>query len=93
MLIPSRSEAAPLVIGEAASLGTPVLSTKTSSAVEMIAEPGLGWVCENNVQAMTDALAGLVANPGLIQGKNNDLENKKFHNEAAIALFAQCLEQ
>ena len=93
LLIPSRSEAAPLVIGEAASLGTPVLSTKTSSAVEMIAEPSLGWVCENNVQAMTDALAGLVANPGLIQGKNNDLENKKFHNEAAIALFAQCLEQ
>ena len=35
LLIPSYNEAAPLVIGEAAGLETPILSTETSSAKEM----------------------------------------------------------
>ena len=92
LLIPSRSEAAPLVIGEAASLGTPILSMKTSSAVEMIEETGFGWVCENNVQAMTDALARLIADPGLLCQKTNDMKSDSLNNEAAIAQYSQCLE-
>ena len=36
LLIPSFSEAAPMVIHEAALLGTPILTTETSSAVEMV---------------------------------------------------------
>ena len=52
LLIPSYSEAAPLVIGEAAALGTPILSVETSSAREMIAETGYGWVCDNSEEDM-----------------------------------------
>jgi glycosyltransferase involved in cell wall biosynthesis len=47
LLVPSYAEAAPLVIDEAACLGVPVLSTKTSSSSEMIEKTGIGWVCEN----------------------------------------------
>ena len=50
LLISSVSEAAPMVIGESAFLGTPILSTRTSSAKEMIEEKGYGWVCENSVE-------------------------------------------
>lgn len=63
LLIPSYSEAAPLVIGEAASLGTPILSTQTSSAEEMILEKGLGRVCENSEAGIKAALEQLLQEP------------------------------
>lgn len=80
LLIPSVSEAAPMVIHEAAVLGTPILSTKTSSAEEMIQERGLGWVCENSVEGMADMLTRLLADPKLLEEKKNQLERQKFDN-------------
>lgn len=56
LLIPSYSEAAPLVVGEAVCLGTPILSTETSSAREMIESPGFGWVCDNSTNAIRNYL-------------------------------------
>ncbi len=87
LLIPSYSEAAPLVIGEAACLGTPVLSTETSSAKEMIEKPGLGWVCENSEQAMTKALKTLLCDPLVPQ---NPLPESS--NEQALRQFADCIK-
>ena len=66
LLIPSFSEAAPMVIGEAASLGTPVLSTRTSSAEEMIVCSGYGWVCDNTQVGITEGLERLLANPEIL---------------------------
>lgn len=48
VLVPSYDEAAPMVYDEAAVFGTPVFTTDTTSAVEMIANHGRGWVCKNN---------------------------------------------
>lgn len=92
LLIPSRSEAAPLVIGEAACLGTPILSTKTSSALEMIEEPGYGWVCDNSVSAMTDMLTLLVCNPDMLDEMSQRLKRHSFQNDFAIAQFIKCME-
>ncbi len=64
LLIPSRFEAAPMVINESAGLGTPVLSTETSSAREMIEGHGYGWVCENSAKGIAEALSTLARNPG-----------------------------
>ena len=88
LLIPSYSEAAPLVIGEAACLGTPVLSTKTSSATEMIETPGLGWVCENSTEAMTKALEQLVRDRSRLVA----LQPGGGSNEEALKQFARCIE-
>lgn len=88
LLIPSYSEAAPLVIGEAACLGTPVLSTETSSAREMIEKPGLGWVCENSEQAMTEALKALLSDPAALQKPLGESSS----NEQALRQFADCIE-
>ena len=87
LLIPSVSEAAPLVIGEAASLGTPILSTKTSSAEEMVEKTGYGWICENSVEGISAALAALVRQPDKIQEAKERLAGRTFDNGEAVAQF------
>lgn len=91
--IPSYSEAAPLVIGEAASLGVPVLSTCTSSAQEMIPNLGYGWVCENNLEAMTQSLLHLIKDPMQIQDRKRFLQRQCFHNELPLRQFDAVLEE
>ena len=87
LLIPSYSEAAPLVIGEAACLGTPILSTETSSAREMIEKTGYGWVCENSEVAMTKALHDLLSTPNLLAQVKESLREKCVDNLDAIVAF------
>lgn len=92
LLIPSYSEAAPLVIGEAVSLGTPVLSTETSSAREMIENTGFGWVCENTEDAMQAALEQLLKTPELLNEKKKALENSSLDNINALRQFVKLIE-
>ena len=87
LLIPSFSEAAPMVIGEAASLGTPVLSTRTSSAEEMIVCSGYGWVCDNTQVGITEGLERLLANPEILKSHRESLEKMEFTNSEAITEF------
>ena len=47
LLVPSYDEAAPMVFGEARILGTPVFTTETASAREMIEETNAGKVIDN----------------------------------------------
>lgn len=85
LLIPSYNEAAPLVIGEAASLATPILSTKTSSAEEMIEAPGFGWVCENSEAGMTNALRDLLAEPDRLAAVRSRMAAHTPDNAQALA--------
>lgn len=87
MLIPSYSEAAPLVIGEAACLGTPILSMETSSAREMIEQTGYGWVCDNSEEAMLAALRELLMRPEDLKQKRKELSILEINNKDAIAMF------
>ena len=61
-LLPSFHEAAPMVFDEAATLNVPVLTTKTLSAVELVEKRGMGFVCENNDQAIYDMLYRVLSN-------------------------------
>ena len=92
LLIPSYSEAAPLVIGEAACLGTPILSTETSSAMEMVEKTGFGWVCENSEDGMLQALEGLLAAPDRLEKIKAQLSQKSLDNAFAISQFAKLVE-
>lgn len=92
LLIPSYSEAAPLVIAEAACLGTPILSTETSSAREMIEQTGYGWVCENSETAMQEALAVLLADATVLHERKKDLIQKGMDNKNAISQFEQSIQ-
>ena len=63
LLVSSYHEAAPMVIDEALSLGVPVLTTATTSAKEMVTARHGGWVCENTLSALTDALVQVASDP------------------------------
>ena len=92
LLIPSVSEAAPMVIREAAVLQTPILSTRTSSAEEMVEKTGFGWVCDNTVEAMTQALRNILDNPELLKEKEAFLHTCRHSNEEAIRQFCRLAE-
>lgn len=91
LLIPSYSEAAPLVIGEAAALGTPVLSTETSSAREMIEKSGYGWVCGNSVESMRDTLKWILKDPAKASA-GIFRSGTETENAQALQQFCKCVE-
>ncbi len=93
LLIPSISEAAPMVIGEAASLGTPILTTATSSAVEMVEKTGFGWVCYNSSEGICDGIRVLLEHPEMMKKCQAVLENTKFDNRAALMEFTKLLRE
>ena len=76
-LVSSYDEAAPMVFGEAAAFGTPILSTATISARELVEEKGLGTVCENSDEGIKNALRKILDNP---QSLNDDLRKKRVEN-------------
>ena len=92
LLMPSVNEAAPMVIGEAACLGTPVLTTLTTSAVEMVEKTGFGWICENSVDGISAALEGLLKDRQAIEEKTRTLADAEFNNDVAVAQFEMLIE-
>ena len=92
LLIPSYSEAAPMVIGEAACLGVPVLSTETSSSEEMVVATGYGFVCKNSQDGITQALEEIINNQSLIKEKSSFLNSQKFSNANALKQFSELVK-
>ena len=92
LLIPSYSEAAPMVIGEAACLGVPVLSTETSSCEEMVVATGYGFVCKNSQDGITQALEEIINNQSLIKEKSSFLNSQKFSNANALKQFSELVK-
>lgn len=87
LLIPSYSEAAPLVIGEAAFLGTPILSTETSSARDMIEAYGYGWVCENSEEAICESLRTLLSDRTSLHSVKERMKKETINNAVALSQF------
>ncbi|MBQ3068445.1 MAG: glycosyltransferase [Clostridia bacterium] len=92
LLLPSLSEAAPLVIDEAACLGTPILTTETSSAKDMVADTGFGWVCDNTVDGIAEGLYKLLQTPSLLRDKAQRLSETTFDNAEALRQFATLID-
>ncbi|MGN1048768.1 MAG: glycosyltransferase [Eubacteriales bacterium] len=82
VLVPSYHEAAPMVFGEAEFFGTPVFTTETTSAHELVGDKGIGWVCENSDKQIAKRLSEVL----------NDREHikhyeSKMNNSRAAAEF------
>lgn len=91
-LLPSFHEAAPMVIGEAKCLGTPVITTNTISAKEMIIEGKEGFISENNENALYDNLLKILNNPKLIENCREYLNSQNYSNEEALEQFLSIVE-
>lgn len=84
-ILPSYHEAAPMVFGECRALGVPVLSTRTTSADELLVERGVGVVCENNTEAIFESvkkiISGRIPLPVIgskVRAKTNDRAEKDY---------------
>lgn len=60
LLLASFHEAAPMVFNESKVLSLPILTTNTSSALEMVSRNYIGWVCENNEDAILNSLENIM---------------------------------
>ena len=87
LLIPSISEASPMVIQEAAFLGTPVLTTRTISAEETVGKKGFGWVCDNSEKGIIEALQQIAKKPSAITDIKKAFDNYVFDNSEALSDF------
>lgn len=78
----SYYEAAPMVYNESMILRLPVFTTKVISAQEMVGN--LGFVCENNEQAIYDNLKQVLENKQLIEEKKNLLTSYNYDNDKIV---------
>ena len=82
LLVPSYDEAAPMVFGEARILGTPVITTDTASAHEMVQAVQAGWVIANDDERIFSELSRLLRAFDRLQ-----FDAGTWSNDAAIAEF------
>lgn len=90
-LLPSRHEAAGLVIDEARSLNVPVLSTKTVAAEETLQLHNCGWICENSEEGIYKGLKRLLSCPQLLQEKKVKLQSQECNNNIPVEQFMNML--
>lgn len=92
LLMTSFHEAAPMVIEEASCLSLPVLTVRTTSSCEMVTQPGVGWVCDNEQQALNDALVRVLSNRGELECMKQMMRIKAMNNDIALRQFKQLIE-
>lgn len=86
LVISSIHEAAPMVYGESATLGVPIITTETSSAIELVRERGIGIVVENSKDGIKDALKQTIDNKSILSGcvipesDVNSFANRQFND-------------
>ena len=91
-LMTSYHEAAPMVLEEAASLGLPVLTVRTTSSEEMVAQWGRGWVCTNEQDALNEMLARVLENPSMLEAVRMCLHRTAMDNTLALEQFRKMIE-
>jgi glycosyltransferase involved in cell wall biosynthesis len=92
-LLTSYHEAAPMVLDEAACLGVPVLTTKTTSTDEMVHACGSGFVAEQAQQSINEWLLYLTENAQELQKVRATLAARTFDNSESIARFETLINE
>jgi glycosyltransferase involved in cell wall biosynthesis len=89
MLLSSGFEGFGLVICEAMSLGTPVVSTKTAGPVEIIENDKFGLLCEHDDEAIYQTVTKLILNEELrnYYRKQGKLRVKDFDVKNSVEQF------
>ena len=86
-LLPSYREAAPMVFAESFLSGTPVLSTQTTSAKELVAD--YGFVCENSEDGIYAGLLDLLQNKYKIEEAREKVVHYNYPNEHIVKKYVK----
>lgn len=87
-VLPSESEAAPMVINESFLIGTPLLTTNTISAKEMVKRGG--WVVDNSEEGLYEGLKYILNNHEELKEKAEELKNFNYDN---VKIVQELLEK
>ena len=71
---PSLYDAAPMVVREAAVMGTPSVMVRGSTAAEIIRDGVNGYLCENDPKDLARVISGILADP---EGRKKTGENAR----------------
>ena len=76
-----------MVIDEAMCFGVPVLSTNTVSAMDMIVNRGIGWICENSEDGISHGLCEILEDIISLKEKKKSILKNAASNDAAVNAF------
>jgi glycosyltransferase involved in cell wall biosynthesis len=86
LCVPSRAESFGLVILDAFHAGKPVVATRTTGPLSLIADKQNGLLCDQDAREIAMALKVLIENPGLgqrlVTQANQDLDRYKIDSVA-----------
>lgn len=82
MLCGSYRESFGISLVEAMLLGTPVITTETTSAKEIVGD--YGFVCDNSEEGIYEGLSNILKNQKVIKEKKSLLKKYKFDNKTIL---------
>lgn len=95
-VLPSYSESFGMVVLEAMAMGCPVVVTPEVGLADIIAREHCGLVVDGNPEPLGDAIARLLANPGLrraMAGKAREVARTQFSWEAIALQMERAYQQ
>lgn len=90
-ILVSYNEAAPMIYNESQLLGTPVFTTRTLSADEMVGD--YGFVCDNTDDGIYSGLKHILSHPELIKEKQNKLRTFEYNNDQIVKKLLSNIEE
>ena len=93
LLVPSCHEAAPMVFEEGKGLGIPILTTETTSAMELVGDEKAGWVCENSEEGLYRGLKHILEHRPEIEAVKKFLGSQKLDNERPMEQFQRIIQR
>ena len=88
----SYHEAAPMIFFESKALGTPVFSTRTSSATELLRDKIDSFICENSEDGIREQFAWVVENKQYVENAKMQLGTHYASNKASILKINKLME-
>lgn len=84
IVVTSIYESQPMVILESLTLGIPVITTRYSSAEEVLLNKPYGIITDNNEEGLYTAILGVLSNPNLIETMKESTSSYKYDNDAIV---------